>query len=70
MFTDDTNFFHEHKKIKSFAIVNEELKYVNDWFISDKLSPNVDKTKCSYSLFKLPKPNNNMLLQAYNLRIQ
>ena len=47
---DDTNLFHEHQDvIKSFDLVNEELKNINEWFMSNKLSLNVGKTK--YSLF-------------------
>ena len=47
---DDTNLFHEHQDvIKTFDLVNEELKNMNEWFMSKKLSLNVGKTK--YSLF-------------------
>ena len=69
MFADDTNLFYEHKKIiKLFTTVNEKLMNINDWFMANKLSLNVGKTK--YSLFhkpsrvddlplKLPKPSIN-----------
>ena len=44
------NLFYEHKNIlKRFATVNEELMNINDWFMENKLSLNVGKTK--YSLF-------------------
>ena len=50
MFPDDTKLFYEHKNIiKPFATVNEELMNINDWFMANKLSLNVGKTK--YSLF-------------------
>ena len=50
MFVDDTNLFHEHKNIiKPFFSLNKELININDWFMANKLSLNVDKTK--YSLF-------------------
>ena len=50
MFADDTNLFHGHKNIiKLFATVNEELMNINDWFMTNKLSLNVGRTK--YSLF-------------------
>ena len=53
IFADNTNLFHEHKNIiKLFAIVNEELMNINDWFMANKLSLNVGKTK--YSLFHKP----------------
>ena len=38
MFADDTNLFYEHKNIKLFATVNEELMNINDWFMANKLS--------------------------------
>ena len=46
MFTDDTNLFYEHKHIiKLFATVNEELMNINDWFMANNFSLNVDETK-------------------------
>ena len=54
MFADDTNIFYEHKSIiKIFATVNEELINISDWFMANKLSLNVGKTK--YSLFHKPR---------------
>ena len=48
MFADDTNLFFEHKDISLlFSKVNRELKNVNEWFISNKLSLNVKKRKFS-----------------------
>ena len=53
MFADDTNLFYENKNIvKLFGTVNEELMDINDWFMANKLSMNVGKTK--YSLFHKP----------------
>ena len=45
MFADETNLFYEHKNIKLFATVNEESININDWFMANKLSLNVGKTK-------------------------
>ena len=46
MFADDTNLFVEHKDISVlFSTVNRELQNINEWFISNKLSLNVRKTK-------------------------
>ena len=43
MFADDTNLFYSHKNIKTiFQIVNSEL-LVNEWFLGNKLSLNVEK---------------------------
>ena len=50
MFADDTNLFSSHKNIKAlFQIVNSELELVTEWFLANKLSLNVKKTK--YVLF-------------------
>ena len=50
MFADDTNLFCSHKNIKRlFQIVNSELKLVTEWFLANKLSLDVKKTK--YVLF-------------------
>ena len=46
MFADDTDSFHTNKHIKVlFETVNKELRYVNEWFIANKLSLNAGKTK-------------------------
>ena len=48
MFADDTNLFFEHKDINVlFSTVNRDLKSINEWFISNKLSLNVKKKKNS-----------------------
>ena len=53
MFADDTNLFFTHKDIRYlFQIVNQELKNINQWFVSNKLSRNIKKTK--YSFFHKP----------------
>ena len=46
MFTDDTNFFFNHKGIKHlFKVVNNELVNIKGWFTANKLSLNVERTK-------------------------
>ena len=51
MFADDTNLFFEHKDISVlFWTVNRELQNINEWFISNKLSLKVKKTK--FSIFR------------------
>ena len=53
MFADDTNFFYANKNIKIlFETVNKELRYVNEWFLANKLSLNAGKTK--YLFFHKP----------------
>ena len=50
LFADDTNLFYSNKNLKTiFEIVNTELTLINEWFIANKLSLNVKKTK--YILF-------------------
>ena len=49
MFSDDTNLYFEHKNVSVFfSTVNTELQNINEWFISNKLSLNVKKTKFSF----------------------
>ena len=53
MFADDTNLFYSNKDINTvFLKVNDELQKINEWFICNKLSLDVKKTKKNkYSLF-------------------
>ena len=53
MYADDTNLFLTHKDISYlFETANLQLERINQWFISNKLSPNVSKVK--YSFFHKP----------------
>ena len=46
MFPDDTNLFFSNCNIPVlFATVNSELSKISQWFLSNKLSLNVTKTK-------------------------
>ena len=46
MFAEDTNLFYLGKDIHSlFNTVNNELSNIRQWFNSNKLSLNADKTK-------------------------
>ena len=61
MFADDTNLFYTHSDIKClFLTVNNELKNINEWFISNKLSLNVKKTK--YTFFHKPSKKDDIPL--------
>ena len=63
MFADDTE-----ENIKTFFdIVNIELQKNSQWFISNKLSLNVAKTK--YSFFHKPSKKDNILLVLPKLNI-
>ena len=49
MFTDDTNLLFNDKDMKHlFTVVKKELVNIKDWFTSNKLSLNVEKTKYSF----------------------
>ena len=68
MFADDTNLFYEHKNIiKLFATVNEELMNINGWFMANKFSLNVGKTK--YSLFHKPSRVDDLPIKLPKLSI-
>ena len=68
MFADDTNLFFTHKDIRYlFQIVNQELENINQWFISNKLSLNIKKTK--YSFFHKPSQKENIPLHLPKLII-
>ena len=69
MLADDTSLFLSRKNIDTlFVIMNIELENVSMWFKSNKLSLNVDKTKCS--LF-IPLSKRNFLPQTLpNLLIE
>ena len=67
MFTGYTNLFHKHKNIKLFATVNQELRNINDWFMANKLSLNVGKTK--YLLFHKHGRVDDLLLMLPKLSI-
>ena len=66
MSADNTNLFYEHKN-RLFAIVNEELMNINDWFVTNKFYLNVWKTK--YSLFHKPRRLDNLPLKLPKLSI-
>ena len=49
MFADDTNLFFSNCNIPVlFATVNSELSKISQWFLANKLSLNVTKTKYSF----------------------
>ena len=50
LFADDTNLFCSDSNIRTlFETANQELSQINDWFLANRLSLNVEKTK--YMLF-------------------
>ena len=68
MFADDTNLFLTHKDIiYLFETANLQLERINQWFISNKLSLNVSKTK--YSFFHKPSKRDDIRLLLPKLNI-
>ena len=68
MFAHHTNLFCNHKGIKHFfTVVNNELVNIKDWFTANKLSLNVEKTKCSF--FHKPSEKDKIPLHLPNLII-
>ena len=56
-----TNLFYAVRDIKRlFQTVNNELQKISQWFMSDKLSINVTKTK--YSFFHKPSKRDDISL--------
>ena len=71
MFADDTNVFFSKKTFeKLFAVPNQQLKNVDNWLTSNKLSLNIDKT--NYVVFHAPHSkipgNTNLQLRNANLK--
>ena len=68
IYGDDTNLFLRHKDISLlFETTNLQLERINQWFISNKLSLNVSKTK--YSFFQMLNKRHNILLFLAKLNI-
>jgi len=68
LFADDTILFYSHKNINVLIkILNEELDKINEWFISNRLSLNVEKTK--FILFHKASKAENIPLKLPNLLI-
>ena len=68
MYADDTNLFLTHKDISYlFETANLQLERINQWFISNKLSLNVSKTK--YSFFHKPSKRDDIPLLLSKLNI-
>ena len=67
-FADDTNPFFSKSNIKTlFATVNHELEKISLWFIANRLSLNVKKTK--YTLFHKKSLRDNIPLKLPDLKI-
>jgi len=72
LFADDTNILFSHQDPNTLeTIVNNELKYISNWFKLNKLSLNIKKT--NYIIFKNKysnKPTINLNINIDNVTIQ
>ena len=68
MFADDTNLFFPNCNIPVlFATVNSELSKISQWFLANKLSVHVTKTK--YSFFHKTSKKNDIPLKLPRFQI-
>ena len=64
LFADDTSIFYSHSNaIQLFSILNEELRKVDAWMKSNRLSVNIKKT--NYVIFKSKQKRFNANLSLY-----
>ena len=68
MFANETNLFYAEENIKTlFDTVNIELQKISQWFVSNKLSLNVTKTKCSFFHESSKKDNISLVLSKVSI---
>ena len=68
LFADDANLFFSDSNIRTlFETANQELSQINDWFLANKLSLNVEKTK--YMLFHKCTDQENIPLKLPLLQL-
>ena len=68
LFADDTNLFcSDNNMMALFETANQELSQINDWFLANKLSLNVEKTK--YMLFHKLTDQENIPLKLPLLKL-
>ena len=61
MFPEDTNLFYEYKDLKTLSpLDNQELKKVNKWFETNKLSLSLNVGETKYFLFHKPSRKYNL----------
>ena len=68
LFADDTNLFCSDSNIRTLSeTANQQLSQINDWFLANKLSLNVEKTK--YMLFHKCTDQENIPLKLPLLQL-
>ena len=68
LFADDANLFCSDDDIMTlFETANHELNQINDWFLANKLSVNVEKTK--YMFFDKLTDKDNIPLKLPSLQL-
>ena len=69
LFADDKNLFCSDNNIRTlFVTANQRLSQINDWFLANKLSLNVGKTK--YMLFHKFKDQENIPSKLSSLQLK
>ena len=64
-FADDTNLFHTSKSVKNLnKQINLDMKHLNNWLSTNKISLNVEKTELV--IFKYPR---KILMDEIKLRL-
>ena len=69
LFADDTNLFVHDKNIETLiSVANIQLQKLNDWFLANKLSLNINKT--CFTLFTRKKIQVECVLKINNIQIK
>ena len=70
LFADDANLFCSDNNITTlFETANLDLSQINDWFLANKLSLNVDKTKHMLFHKRTDQENTHLTLPSLQLNI-
>ena len=68
LFADDADLFFSNSNIRPlFETANQELSQINDWFLPNKLSLNVEKTNICYFINLQIKKNISLKLPSLQL---
>ena len=68
IFADDTVIFFECQNQNQLSeIIEDTLKNLNDWFVTNKLTMNVEISK--FCIFRSQKIRTNLFLTAFHLKI-
>ena len=61
-FADDTNLLYSNRSLSELEdVINNNLKFVSNWLMANKLSLNVDKT--NFIIFHLPQKSTSHVVK-------